>query len=583
MPNVNVSFAKIVASPTSSSWSQAYNAGNLFIVLSLEKKDDAGEQLNSLGKSFFNDLEAEFFTLEEKTLNTISHVLEESVGKIPSNVGVSLTVAFIKQNTLYIYLIGAGKIMLKRKERFGALLKQSEPAEPTRSLESASGIMENEDILILETEQFSSLISPKELLAAFELSLPSDIAESLSPTIHKADNGAASAIILRYHGLTSSPFEENEDDILPPSHSQHITQNEKQEEPDEAPAHSSQLPLLSRLKQKILHIPIFGLPKRKLYLVFALIVIGGILIVSVIMTITKQQETKNKALLHEIIATATKSIDEGKELEGLNKNVARDDFLKAKKTLEEGKEKFPPDSEEEKEIVSLLTTVNDYLKGPSAESLTLKEGAENMLLEKQKSKDVLFASEDESYVYILKKNIILRIDKNSKKEEEIVKNDDFWTDLGGFDSYNGNLYVLDRKKGVLKFTDTADGYTQSDYFKDKSPDLALAMDMSIDSSVFILKSDGKILKFTKGAQDAFAISSLIQPFKSPTRIFTNADTASLYILDAGNNRLVRLAKNGTFEKDFASTAFGSTKDIVVSEKDKKGLVLANDKIYEFPL
>ena len=34
----NISFSKIVATPTLNSWSQAYNAGKLFAVLSLQKE-----------------------------------------------------------------------------------------------------------------------------------------------------------------------------------------------------------------------------------------------------------------------------------------------------------------------------------------------------------------------------------------------------------------------------------------------------------------------------------------------------------------------------------------------------------------
>ncbi|MBI2594317.1 hypothetical protein HYW39_01315 [Candidatus Curtissbacteria bacterium] len=54
MAETNLEFAKIVASPTVSSWSQAYNAGKLFAVVSLEKREneeDANESLATLGKN----------------------------------------------------------------------------------------------------------------------------------------------------------------------------------------------------------------------------------------------------------------------------------------------------------------------------------------------------------------------------------------------------------------------------------------------------------------------------------------------------------------------------------------------------
>ena len=43
---LNLSFAKLVATPTDDSWSQVYNAGNLFASLSLTKTE--AEDKNSL-------------------------------------------------------------------------------------------------------------------------------------------------------------------------------------------------------------------------------------------------------------------------------------------------------------------------------------------------------------------------------------------------------------------------------------------------------------------------------------------------------------------------------------------------------
>ena len=63
----NISFSKIVATPTLNSWSQAYNAGKLFAVLSLEKTKDPSEieSLNMLGKDLLERLEQEFFVIED--------------------------------------------------------------------------------------------------------------------------------------------------------------------------------------------------------------------------------------------------------------------------------------------------------------------------------------------------------------------------------------------------------------------------------------------------------------------------------------------------------------------------------------
>ena len=58
---VSLSFAKLVATPTETAWSQAYNAGNLFMCLSLSTPDTDEEiSLHAIGKDLFNVLQSEF-------------------------------------------------------------------------------------------------------------------------------------------------------------------------------------------------------------------------------------------------------------------------------------------------------------------------------------------------------------------------------------------------------------------------------------------------------------------------------------------------------------------------------------------
>ena len=80
--DINISVAKIVSTPSQSSWSQAYNAGKLFAVLSLEKEiEEVPEKdyLNILGKELLETLEQEFFTLEVKDLESIKNLYRQQL------------------------------------------------------------------------------------------------------------------------------------------------------------------------------------------------------------------------------------------------------------------------------------------------------------------------------------------------------------------------------------------------------------------------------------------------------------------------------------------------------------------------
>ena len=62
MAQSSLRFAKIVATPTDTAWSQAYNEGSVFAVLSLAKsKDIEPESLNTIGKEVLSIFRSEFF------------------------------------------------------------------------------------------------------------------------------------------------------------------------------------------------------------------------------------------------------------------------------------------------------------------------------------------------------------------------------------------------------------------------------------------------------------------------------------------------------------------------------------------
>ena len=107
--------------------------------------------------------------------------------------------------------------------------------------------------------------------------------------------------------------------------------------------------------------------------------------------------------------------------------------------------------------------------------------------------------------------------------------------------------------------------------------------MAIDSSVYILFPDGSIRKYTRAQPDSFSLTGLDTPFSNPTKIFTDKETESVYVLDSGNSRIVKLSKDGAFQKSYPVDRAGQAKDFEVMEQDNKILLLSNDKIWEISL
>jgi hypothetical protein len=223
---LSLAYAKIVATPTDTGWSQVYNAGSLFAIVSLTVNSDSLEakdkitpveiSLPAIGKDIFNDLEAEFFSLEEKTLPAIKAAIEKSFEKIVPGIVADAGLAYFKDNLLYLFMLGKGKIIMKRGEKLGLLLEKT-TADTT--ILTSSGRLQQGDVILLQTDHFAQNVPDANINAAFELQLPNDIAESLSPHVHEKEDGSQAAIIIAYNGAVKAqnPLEENIQSVNEPT------------------------------------------------------------------------------------------------------------------------------------------------------------------------------------------------------------------------------------------------------------------------------------------------------------------------------------------------------------------------------
>lgn len=344
----NISFSKIAATPTLNSWSQAYNAGKLFAVLSLERTREStrdSESLNALGKDILERLEQEFFVIEDKNLESIKKAVLTTFEKEIGDIDISFAAGAFINNVLYLFSLGNGKVFIKREGNFGPILG----SENSKEIISSSGLLKEADLIVISTNAFSEVISNDDLNSALNDSLPSEITESLAPKIHKAENGKISAIVIKYGQLKT---EEIIEEVAPEKEIKQKDKDQKRVFPF--------YKYLSLLKSKISKSNIKTMPAKKLFLITAIIIVG-ILTSSVFLAIQQQNNAKTKAVFEKIYPQALKKYDEGQSLTDLNKNLARDSFLSAQKILQENKDKFPAKSKESIQTQDLLKKIDEGL------------------------------------------------------------------------------------------------------------------------------------------------------------------------------------------------------------------------------
>lgn len=579
MPNTNFSaaklslaYAKIVATPTAAEWSQVYNAGSLFAILSLTLKDKATPteiSLPAIGKDIFNDLEAEFFTLEEKNLLSIKAALEKSFEKITPEIITDACLAYFKDNLLYLFILGKGKIIMKRGEKLGLLLEKK---SADTHISTASGRLQQGDIILLQTDHFTQNVPDADITAAFELQLPSGIAESLSPCVHKKEDGGQAAIIIAYNGAVQT---------------QNIPEENIRLVDEPTPIKTdSPPPSFNKFRKKI-KLPILRLTKRQIISLCLGIVLLTLLIASIIFTKTQQENAKSQALYQQIYAQVQKNYDEGKALARLNQNLAQDDFIKAQQILKENIGKFKTNSKEQLKLQSLLDQIQTQIAPVATPANKISpvaaDAGEFDMLNIEKNNQALAYSQDNASIYLLTDKAVTAIDKTNGKKKDILLNNKDWNQAVALSPYQGNIYVLDQKAGILKFVATQDGFGKTDYFKGTPPDLSKAKSLSIDGSIWILTQDGKILRYTKGEPDNFVITGLDKPLQNPSKIFTDINTDNLYILDNGNGRILKLGKNGAYQNQYNADILSDASNFEVFEEDKKILILTKDKIWEIAL
>lgn len=591
MSDKNFAFANIVSTPTAGSWSQAYHAGKLFAVLSLRREtsedqleeEPEKETLGSLGKTFFTSLEQEFFTLEEKDLDSIKSAIEVSLKKIPDDVEFSLGAGSVIGDIFYLFCTNKARVDFHREDQTATLLI----GESNNQLRVASGRLTDKDIAIIQTDQFNQLVDSEKLYSSLDHFQPSEIAENLAPSIHDKEEGGAAAIIIQY----KKPEEEYYavENFTPSEKIEHSIA--QKEEPLTAEPISETQEKKEAFLQKIkknLKLPGLGKVNASRKMILAVIVIIAIVFSgSIYLNVKRQNDAKIKALFDQVYSQVQNKYDEGQSLSELNQSLAHDSFVQAKKLLDDANGKFPKDSEEEKKINELAQKVDQALGSTSGvNSVSAKEvdsNESNMLsLEKEKELNYVFSSDKN--LYYLDDNGVSIADKNGDNSKTLIKNDKAWATPGGLAFYFGNFYVLDKKAGILKFVSGGDGYGKSSYFtKDTSPNLSKASAIAIDGSIWIIFSDGNIAKFTRGTSDNLKVTGLDIPFNNPTRIWTSVDSDKVYILDKGNSRIVVLDKSGTYKEQYQAGVIKNAKDFDIQETAKKILILSNGKIYQLSL
>ena len=94
---------------------------------------------------------------------------------------------------------------------------------------------------------------------------------------------------------------------------------------------------------------------------------------------------------------------------------------------------------------------------------------------------------------------------------------------------------------------------------------------------------GQILKFSLGLPRPFSLTGVFPVVGKSLAIYTDDQLENLYILDNENERVVVVTKDGEYKAQYISSDIRESKGLVVSEKEKKIILLNSDKLLSIEL
>jgi hypothetical protein len=158
-----------------------------------------------------------------------------------------------------------------------------------------------------------------------------------------------------------------------------------------------------------------------------------------------------------------------------------------------------------------------------------------------------------------------------------------WTDLV---TYNGKLYVLSPGGGgtdsqIIKFNPTSSGFDGgTNWIRAKSTDLSDAVSLAIDATIFVLKQDGKIVRFVSGSEVGWDAQAVDPAVTQASEIKTDTESKFVYVLEPATQRLIVYNKDsGAFVVQYRSDAWSGLRDFLVDEQTKTVYLLAGAKVY----
>ena len=149
-------------------------------------------------------------------------------------------------------------------------------------------------------------------------------------------------------------------------------------------------------------------------------------------------------------------------------------------------------------------------------------------------------------------------------------------------TYLTYLYLLDYQNNkIYRYPRAEGGFGNKVDWLKEDIELKNVSGMAIDENIYLADGD-KIIKLFRGKKQAFNPEQSATPIKF-NKIFTNTDTANIYVLDNPNGRVIKFGKSGEIISQYYSDKLKSALELAVDEKNNKAYFTTSNELAEIEL
>lgn len=641
---LRITSAKITASPGKTGWVQIHgfspsdpekvrNRGQLFVAVS-SKDGKEGIEAISFERQLVSRLSEEYYgSVDTKVFEALKNSTQKIVTEFSTiSPGLQIACCVFANNIVYSSAFGGGRLVIDRDNSLASILESREVVI------TASGFPKPNDIIVVGTKSFFEKVSLPKLKGALLNKDPEFVIEELTPTVYGGEeDGTAGAIILKFNESFGEDVSLNDnDEQIKASGEVRV-----QEIPQKGMNVLDRKPLgVPKLELGHKFLTIFSkisnnLPRKNIYIKQGIqdeatsqskkltlsvgIILLIILSVSIVFGIRQKNNNATKKEYQGLLSEASNEIDQAISLASVNPEESRQLFLDSESKLtqiESLKVKDSNISDLQKKIEdSRAAVLGEYSvipelfldlgllsSGFKGDTLSSSGGSIYVLdrtgsrvvsiaIDTKKSKVVAgptvlsnpqeLASYEDN-VYILQQDGIYNVSSGKTKVIDKTWNGDVYVY-----AFAGNIYVLDKSaNAIYRYVGQAGGTfasAQNWLSASTKADFASATGWGLNGAVYVLYPNSKVLRYSLGSPQNFSVTGVNPEIGNIDAIYADSDNQYIYLLDKAGKRVVMIDKDGKYKAQYINDQIASATGLVVSESDKKIILLTGQKLLSIDL